>query len=237
VRRRFFVQQFHGNSAVIEGDTAHHLGRVLRAQRGQLYELSDGECVWLARIERVARNRVEFVFVEEIAAYLPTVDLRLLLSVVKFDSFEWALEKATELGVATIVPMAVERSGKALLSAAKKRSERWQKLLVEASQQSRRVRVPALEPLRLPDDAFLDQRPGLRLLLSERSDAPLLRAALSGVPVKSATVAVGPEGGWTDRELELARQAGFQQVSLGKLVLRAETAVVAALAIVQFALE
>ena len=236
MRRRFFVERFTGHSAVIEGETAHHLGRVLRAQQGQLYELSDGERVWLARIERVARERVDFAFVEDLPAHPPAVDVTLLLSVVKFDAFEWAIEKATELGVSTIVPMAAARSEKALLAAAGKRAERWRKLLVEASQQSRRVRVPTLESVKLPDDALSAERAGPRLLLSERADAPSLRSVLSGVTQTAATLAIGPEGGWTDGELEVARQAGFQEASLGKLILRTETAVIAALASIHFAL-
>ena len=236
MRRRFFVEQFSGNTAVVEGETAYHLGRVLRAQPGQLYELSDGQCMWLARIEQVGRDRVEFALVEALPAHQPAVEVTLLLSVVKFDSFEWALEKATELGVTAIVPIAAARSDKALLSAASKRAQRWQKLVVEAAQQSRRVRVPVLEAVRLPDDALSDERAGLRLLFSERADAPPLRAVLSGAAGTAATLAIGPEGGWTDRELEVARQAGFREASLGKLILRTETAVIAALASIQFAL-
>jgi 16S rRNA (uracil1498-N3)-methyltransferase len=230
------VDQFTGHRAVIEGETAHHLGRVLRAQLGQLYELSDGQRVWLARIASVGRDRVEFAFVEDIPAHQPAVDVTLILSVVKFDSFEWAIEKATELGVTTIIPLAAARSEKALLSAASKRAQRWQKLLVEAAQQSRRVRAPSLQPMLLSDDAFSDERPGLRLLLSERADAPALRLVLSDAAQKAATLAIGPEGGWTNRELEVARRAGFQEASLGKLILRTETAVIAALASIQFAL-
>ncbi len=236
MRRRFFVERLTGHSAVIEGETAHHLGRVLRAQQGQLFELSDGSKVWLGRIEIVTRDRVEFAFVEDIPAHPPVVEMTLLLSVVKFDAFEWAIEKATELGVSTIVPLAAARCEKALLSAAAKRAERWKKLLVEASQQSRRVRVPTLENVSLPDDALSAIRPGLRLLLSERAEAPSLRAVLSGVAQTAATLAIGPEGGWTDRELEVAHQGGFQEASLGRLILRTETAVIAALASIQFAL-
>jgi 16S rRNA (uracil1498-N3)-methyltransferase len=236
VRRRFFVEQFTGHTALIEGETAHHLGRVLRAQQGQLYELSDGDRVWLGRIQSVGRDRVEFAFVEELPAHPPAVDVTLLLSVVKFDAFEWAIEKATELGVSTIVPLAAARSEKALLAAAGKRAERWKKLLVEASQQSRRMRVPILETVRLPEDALSTARTGHRLLLSERPDAPSLRSVLSGQAQTAATLAIGPEGGWTDRELEVARQAGFQEASLGKLILRTETAVIAALASLHFAL-
>src|SRR6266852_481319 len=164
----------------MEGDTAHHLGRVLRAQQGQLYELSDGQRVWLARIEKVARDRVDFALLEEIPACQPRVEVALLLSVVKFDAFEWAIEKATELGVSTIIPLAAARSEKALLASAGKRAERWKKILAEASQQSRRVRLPRLEPLATPTQAFAAQDAAARIMLSERPDAPTLREVLHG---------------------------------------------------------
>src|ERR1700731_4754166 len=160
MRRRFFVEQFVADRAFMEGEAAHHLGRLLRAQTGQLYELSDGERVWLARVERVGRDRVQFALVEELPAAHPGVDVTLLLAVVKFDAFEWALEKATELGVSTIVPLASARSDKTLLVAAGKRAERWKKILAEASQQSRRVRVPVLQAVSEPAQAFRAQAAG-----------------------------------------------------------------------------
>jgi 16S rRNA (uracil1498-N3)-methyltransferase len=237
VRRRFFVEEFTGRSAVIEGDTAHHLGRVLRAQQGQLYELSDGESVWLGRIEDVGRDRVDFVLLEQIPAHQPAVDITLLLSIVKFDAFEWAIEKATELGVTTIVPLAGARSEKALLGAAHKRAERWKKILIEASQQSRRLRVPVLGlPLR-PEEAFGKPQIGAKVMLSERSDAAALRDVLSTQKLAQATLAIGPEGGWTEEEFAAATAAGFLEASLGKLILRTETAVIAALASLNYALE
>jgi 16S rRNA (uracil1498-N3)-methyltransferase len=220
----------------MEGDAAHHLGRVLRAEAGQLYELSDGQQVWLGRIESVSRDRVEFALVEELPARRSMVDVTLLLAVVKFDAFEWALEKATELGVVTIVPLAAARSEKALLGAAAKRAERWKKILVEASQQSRRVSVPSIGALTRPEQSFAQQKEGLKLLLSEREDAPSMRRILEGQKSSRAAIAIGPEGGWTDRELESAAQTGFQQVSLGNLILRTETAVIAALANINYAL-
>src|SRR3989441_2907603 len=237
MRRRFFVEQFAGKSALMEGEAAHHLGRVLRAQTGQLYELSDGERVWLGRIESVGRDRVQFALVEELPAVQPNLDITLLVALVKFDAFEWAIEKATELGVTTIVPLAAERSEKALLAAAAKRAERWKKILLEASQQSRRVRVPTLQSLRLLDEAFSGDSRGARLCLSERAEAPSLKTALSTVKTLSVTLATGPEGGWTDRELEVVRQNRFSEVSMGRLILRTETAVIAALASLNYALD
>jgi 16S rRNA (uracil1498-N3)-methyltransferase len=236
VRRRFFVNQFAGDTATIEGDTAHHLGRVLRAQQGQLYELSDGHHVRLGRIEKVTRDHIEFALLEEIPAHEPAIDITLLLSVVKFDAFEWSIEKATELGVSTIVPLAAARSEKALLAAAGKRAERWQKILAEASQQSRRVRIPVLQSVSQPTQAFTADAT-VKIMLSERSDAPALRQVL---PIElgrtQAVLAIGPEGGWTDAEFAAAQASGFREASLGKLILRAETAVVAALASMNYAL-
>ena len=236
MRRRFFVERFDGGKCLLTGEAAHHLGRVLRAQPGQMYELSDGEQVWLGRIESAGRERVEFALVEKLPAVEPALRLTLLVAVVKFDSFEWALEKATELGAEVIVPLGAARSEKALLAAAAKRAERWQKILLDASQQSRRLRPPLLAPLARPQNAFGSCKEGVRLLLSERAEAPPLRRVLSADGSKEVVFAVGPEGGWTEEEFTAAEAAGFSQVSLGRLILRTETAVVAGLAAVNYAL-
>lgn len=230
------MERFAGQTAVMEGDAAHHLGRVLRAQTGQLYELSDGEKVWLGRIDSVTRDRVEFALVEELPAAHPSVNVTLLLAIVKFDAFEWALEKATELGVSTIVPLAAERSEKALLAAAAKRAERWKKMLLEASQQSRRVNLPVLDGIAKPEIAFSSHNEGLCVMLSERTTASSLRRVLQGQQAANAVLAIGPEGGWTDAEFASACKAGFTEASLGRRILRTETAVVTALASLNFAL-
>lgn len=251
MRRRFFVDRFEANTAVLRDDGAHHLGRVLRAQPGQLYELSNGHEVWLARIERVEKNAVAFALVEQLPAPAPALRVKLLLAIVKFDRFEWALEKATELGVAEVVPVAAARSEKSLVAAARKRAARWGKILLESSQQSRRLQPPVLaQPMDAPQ-AFggSDARSQpqckepqsvianeCRLLLSERVGAPSLKKVLTGRSAKCCTLAIGPEGGWTDEEFAAARAAGFEEVSLGENILRTETAVIAALAAVNFAL-
>jgi len=230
VRRRFFVEKFDGQRALVSGDRAHHLGVVLRAQAGQLYELSDGVRVCLGRIEKVARDSVEFALLEELSAEEPRLQVILLLSVVKFDAFEWAIEKATELGVTEIVPLAAARSEKALIAAAEKRSERWRKIVLEAAQQSRRVGLPVLQPIIKPETAFSAHAERLGIFLSERAEAPALRVVLRDQAASQAVLAIGPEGGWTDEERDLAVKAEFHEASLGRLILRTETAVIAALA-------
>ena len=223
----------------MQGEAAHHLGRVLRAQPGQLYELSDGRQVRLARVENVTRDKVYFALLDSIPAHPPTLDVTLLLSVVKFDAFEWALEKATELGVAAIVPLAAARSEKALLAAAPKRAERWNKILLESSQQSRRLRIPTLQPVAQPQLAFSAMGDGaVRIILSEQPQAPPLRKVLEGQQpaTQQAALAIGPEGGWTDPEFAAAKSAQFREASLGPQILRTETAVIATLAAINYAL-
>jgi 16S rRNA (uracil1498-N3)-methyltransferase len=236
VRRRFFVEQFVGDRAVMSGEAAHHVGRVLRAQAGQVYELSDGSRVRLGRVENVTRDEVQFALLEEIPSYQPTVHTTLLLAIVKFDAFEWALEKATELGVGAVVPVAAARSEKGLIAGAAKRAERWQKILAGASEQSRRVRVPELCEATRSSDAFLAANADLRILLSEREIAASLRDILPEPSPSSVALAIGPEGGWTDEEFESAGAAAFREASMGRMTLRTETAVTAALASLNFAL-
>jgi 16S rRNA (uracil1498-N3)-methyltransferase len=237
LRRRFFVDAFDAGRAVLAGDAAHHLGRVLRAEPGQLYELSDGTSVWLGKIEFAGNDEIQFALLEPLPVRSSSLDKTLLLAVVKFDAFEWALEKATELGVNRIVPLGAARSEKGLLAAASKRVERWKRILFESAQQSRRVRLPVIEPVATPREAFAASVSDLKTLLSERAGARSLRKILAGQSAGSVTLAIGPEGGWTDEELAAAQKKGFQAASLGNLILRTETAVTACLASVNFALE
>jgi 16S rRNA (uracil1498-N3)-methyltransferase len=163
--------------------------------------------------------------------------ISLLLAIVKFDRFEWALEKATELGVQMIVPLGAERSEKALVAAAAKRAARWQRLLLESAQQARCLRVPHLATVLRPREAFQSTDASLRVLLSERSGARRLRrvfmeqaGSAQALQPMNFALAVGPEGGWTESELSAATFGGFCEASLGDQVLRTETAVVAGLA-------
>src|SRR5258705_13939753 len=176
--RRFFVEKFQNGGAVLQGEAAHHLVRVLRAEPGQLYELSDGQAVWLARTHGIGRDSVEFALVERLPVLLPSLHITLLLAIVKFDRFEWAIEKATELGADEIVPLAAERSGKGLVAASAKRAARWKKILLESAQQSRRLRVPTLHDAAKPRDAFRTEKSQVRLLLPERAAATPMRELL-----------------------------------------------------------
>jgi 16S rRNA (uracil1498-N3)-methyltransferase len=226
----------------LRDEAAHHLGRVLRAEPGQFYELSDGRGVWLARTERVGRDEVEFSLVEQLPAAIAPVHIEMLLAIVKFDRFEWALEKATELGVDQVTPLAADRGERGLIAAAGKRAERWKRILTESAQQSRRLRVPSLLDAVKPREAFRVCAAPLKFLLSERPGAIPLRDVLEPVvhaprdgQVPGVAVAIGPEGGWTDGEFAAASDCGFTETALGANILRTETAVCAALSSVQYA--
>ncbi len=241
MRRRFFVEHFDSNSASLRGDAADHLGRVLRAEPGQMYELSDGRVVWLGRVRRVALSKsgsseIEFELVEPVPAREPAVRIHLLLSIVKFDRFEWSLEKATELGVSWITPLAAERTDRPLLAAAGKRQARWEKIVLESSQQCRRLSPPVLHPPLRSAEAFARSTEELKILLCERPNTTHIRDVLRNATARDAALAIGPEGGWTDAELASARGAEFVETSLGENILRAETAVITGLAILEYAM-
>lgn len=238
------MDHFDGDRARLEGEAARHLATVLRAEPGREYELSDGQRVFLGRVIEGKRDSISFALEEEIPAAQLAVKLDLLLAVVKFDRFEWAIEKATELGVSSITPLVAARSEKGLLAAAPKRAARWRKILFESAQQSRRLAPPALEPLAdfaTALKSYADPQ-SVRILFSERPEAPVLRIPIdqflskSSEPIRQAIIAIGPEGGWTDDELALASKSGFLSASLGPLILRTETAVTSAIASVHYAL-
>jgi 16S rRNA (uracil1498-N3)-methyltransferase len=229
-RRRFFVDEVRDSGAALCGEDARHLRQVLRAEAGQRYELCDNRKVYLAEIAVVEKDLVSFRILEELPASEPPLRLTLMLSLIKFDRFEWALEKATELGVAAVVPVEAARSEKGLRAASAKRLERWRKIAVESSQQSRRARLPEVQPAVAFEEALARAAAG-RLFLEEKTGARPVLDALPPDASGGIALLVGPEGGWTDAERARAAEAGWTPVSLGPTILRAETAAIAGLAV------
>jgi 16S rRNA (uracil1498-N3)-methyltransferase len=233
-RRLFFVDAVRRGAAELRGENARHLVRVLRVEPGQRYEISDNASRYLAEVEIARKGQVIFRVVEELGAEAPAAPVTLLAALIKFDRFEWMIEKATELGVAAIVPVEAERSEKGLARAAAKRLERWRRIVLEASQQSRRVTMPCVEAPVSFEQALITQA-DRRLFLDEQRGVRI-PSALSPPP-GALSLLVGPEGGWTDREREHASAAGWTAVWLGRQILRTETAAIAALAVVMAAAE
>jgi len=163
-------------------------------------------------------------------------EITLVLAVFKFDRLEWAIEKCTELGVSRIVPVIARRTDTHLAAASAKRVERWQRIARQASEQSRRSSPPEIAtPVKLLE--VLNLQAPLRIVLAESEERNLLRDVVKPDFAQSGiALAIGSEGGWTNAELQSFQQAGWISASLGKTILRAETAAMAATAIVASAL-
>ena len=230
-RRRFFVDEVRNGTAELTGDEARHLTQVLRVEAGQRYEISDNERVYLAEVDLARKQHVVFRILEVLPELESLSNLTLLVALIKFERLELLLEKATELGVGTIQLVKAERSEKGLDLAAPKRMERWKRIVLESSQQSRRARLPQLFPP-VPLKEALKFQADYRLFLDEeRTGEPLLQALNGARTSHHVGLLVGPEGGWPDHERNAARQAGWTTVTLGPQILRTETAGIAALAI------
>jgi 16S rRNA (uracil1498-N3)-methyltransferase len=227
-RRRWIADEVTGNRAALTGEHADHLVRVLRARVGQEFDIVTNDGVRRGRVATIAEGRVEFALGEVVPAIV-TPNATLLLAVFKFDRMEWAIEKCTELGVSKIVPVIARRTDAHLASAATKRAERWRKIALQAAEQSRRITPPEISaPQRLQDAIAI---PGsLRVVLAESEHEVQLRDVLSAA-AGEILLAVGPEGGWTENELQLFEKTGWLSASLGSTILRAETAAIAATAI------
>jgi 16S rRNA (uracil1498-N3)-methyltransferase len=235
-RRRWIADTCTPTTATLTGSQAEHLARVLRAEAGmQADVVADGH-VYRAAVVSVSTEQVLFHLLEEISAD-PTLPVTLLLAVFKFDRMEWAIEKATEIGVHAIVPVIARRTEKHLAQAAEKRVDRWRRLAHEASQQSRRSQLPVIaDPIALAT-RLLQPTLAHTILLAENERQTTLRsrleaalqASLSAIP--SFEFAIGPEGGWTPEEASLFSKHNWSPATLGPRILRAETAAIASLAI------
>jgi len=228
-RRRWIADEISGSRAALVGAQAYHLARVLRARSGQQFDIVAEGRLRRGRIVSITLERVEFELGEEASAIvLPEVTLA--LAIFKFDRMEWAIEKATELGVARLVPLIAQRTDSHLASAAAKRVERWRRIVREAAQQSRRVAPPEVAaPMRLEDVlGIVAER---CIVLSEAEEQVSLKQAVAGGK-GSLALAIGPEGGWTNEEEGAFREHGWIAASLGPNILRAETAAIVAVSIV-----
>lgn len=246
-RRRWIADEVHGETAVLVGEHAAHLSRVLRAQVGQEFDIATGNAVRSGKITSISEDRIEFALGNELLAK-PAPKVTLLLAIFKFDRMEWAIEKCTEIGVTRIVPLIARRTDAHLAAASSRRRERWQRLALQASEQARRAVLPEIDaPVKFKDlqkadsttsDATADVGVKKIVLAESGSDARLGDILdLRSVPATAETIlAVGPEGGWTDDELAWFRESGWQAASLGETILRAETAAIVAAALVLEAL-
>jgi 16S rRNA (uracil1498-N3)-methyltransferase len=240
-RRRWIADTWspasgHPTHAALTGEQARHLARVLRAQPGQVFDVLANGFLHRAEIDAISDDEVRFTLLEELETD-EALPIHLLLAICKFDHFEWAIEKSTELGVARITPILARRTEKHLAQAAFKRVERWRRIALESAKQSRRTDVPEIaDPAKLHSALQAETAP-LRILLSEVEQTASLASVLAESTQRPApstqqlALAIGPEGGWTPEEMALFAEHHWTHVTLGPRILRAETAAIAALAI------
>ncbi len=240
-RRRWMADEVSGNTAALVGEHAAHLARVLRAEVGQEFDIATGEEVRRGTITTISDDRIEFALgaKQHLRLRSAAPKITLALAIFKFDRMDWAIEKCTEIGVARIIPVIAGRTDAHLASAAGKRRERWQRIVRQAAEQSRRSTPPEIAaPIKLKDlggDRVL-AADALRIVLAEslagsEGETRLGEILQSHSSREAVTLAVGPEGGWADGELTWFCEAGWIAASLGETILRAETAAIVATAL------
>ena len=230
--RRVFVDAVSAGRAAVTGKRAHHLARVARLRHHERVEVTDHERLYTARVAAVSGTLVEFTMEDEVDPPPSGRPITVLLSLVKFARFEWAVEKTTELGVTSILPLSAARCGRGLAAAAEKRVPRWRRLAEEAAQQARRMAPPRIEvPVDLDQAIDKVEDAACFILDHEGASLPLALAETADDPTREIVFLVGPEGGWSDHERKAAQRRGFAAASLGANILRTETAAVAAVAV------
>jgi len=244
--KRFFVSPETLTAAEIEldGPLSRRLRSVLRMRKGDIVVLLDGRGYEYEAVLEDVDGPVVRARVRERRPSLPEppLDVVLYQSVIKGDRFDWVLEKGTELGVTRFVPLIVERSVVRPSSGPSARGERWQRIVTEAAEQCGRSRLPVVAPVTEFDDA-LGSAAGLCLLPWEEERSLGLRTvlrqemeSLKATERPIVSLFVGPEGGFTEKEVESARSRGVRVVSLGRRILRSETAGIASVAAVLYEL-
>ena len=235
-RRRFFAPPgaIEGGIARLSEDELHHLRDVLRLRPGAEVELFDGEgnayaAVVGGRAPRLYLERLERI---DGPAESP-LDVTLALALIKTERFEWALEKATELGVRAVVPLRTRYveardAGRGLQA----RLERWRRIVLEAAKQSRRARLPEVSSPQAVGDFLSAAPPSTTTVFFSEGAAAGWNGSVGGG--RAVRLVVGPEGGWDEDEVAAASRAGCRICGLGHRILRAETAAIAAVALAQF---
>ncbi len=239
-RHRFYAlkSQISDSQIILDGDEAHHLSRVLRLNAGDHVYVFDGEDrEWECEITTVGKREAGVTILRQLTdAVESPLNLTLAQALIKGDKFDWVVQKATELGVTRIVPLLTDHSdiklGKARAEErAEGRLQRWRRISMEALKQSGRRRlVEIVEPIRFTD--FCESNAtGNNLLFSEQGGRKLHEIASQHAQV---SVCIGSEGGWSERELQIAEAQNFIAVHLGTRILRTETAAIAAVTLAQF---
>lgn len=238
----FFISStsIHGKTITFCDPLYTHLCKSLRIRTGQILRVRDDQrqqyTIIINKVSKISLTGEIQNTLDGPPLQKPTVTL--VQSILKPDHMTWSIQKATELGVNSIVPIITERvqsrSGHSLM---KHYRERWQKIALEAAQQSERWDIPHILQAQPFTDFLQDMSPThLNFLLSEREESETSSPISFKQPINTwsnVVMAVGPEGGWSQKEIQKAEKAGFRKITLGGKLLRSETATVAGLVMLQ----
>ncbi len=240
---RFFLspELIRKDLIVFPNDTAHQINRVLRLEAGKTVQVLDGEGQeYLVELMRVDHESVEGRIIRSNSASgEPKTFIRLLVGLTQREKFEWVLQKCTEIGVSAFTPLITSRSLIQKKDEVEEKYPRWQKIIREAAEQSHRGVIPLLDPVlrynELMKNKLTSGMTGLFLWEGETENG--LKSVLQATTNREVNLVVGPEGGFTREEADLAYKAGYLSVSLGKRILRLETAAMLAAGLVIYQLE
>jgi 16S rRNA (uracil1498-N3)-methyltransferase len=236
---RFFISpdQISGARITVTDEDVRHIATVLRMKAGDELLLCDGQGTdYTARIALIEKARIIAEIETRRTRDLSPLHVTLGQGIPKSDKMDWVVQKATELGVSSIAPLITERTIVKVRDE-EKRAGRWRKICREAAMQSSRPDIPLIEPIRSFHEFVLPLAPGPSTLLLfpwEDGMTPLKEVLRTRHEVKKIVVLIGPEGGFSQAEADLARGAGFHLVSLGPNILRAETAAIVALSMILY---
>ncbi len=218
LKHHYFIGDFDLSLKVVsclDTEIVHHLRDVLKLETGEEVVICDGQGqAALARIEKIERNSISFFVKELLPGVLNDKKITLYAALLKRDSFEWLLQKAVETGVSEIVPIISERTVKIGFN-----EKRWQKIIKEAAEQSQSLILPKLLPIQNLKEAFKNVK-GVGVFFDS------VGKDVKDIKINDTNISlfIGPEGGWSDKEIELGKETGLRLVNLGTSILRAETA-------------
>lgn len=216
-------------------ETVNYLRNVLRLKDGQPLEVFNGRGEISEATLQLARREATVRIGDPLASKPErVVPITLLAALAKGEKMDWIVQKAVELGVSDIAPVATERSVLELKGdRADKRAQRWQQIMINACEQCGRNTLPTLQPIRSLDEAVSATEAPVRLVLDPRAERPLTELREQPRP-EGVALLVGPEGGLTEDEVATAEGHGFRALTLGPRILRAETAALTGVAVLQY---
>lgn len=232
---------FDETSLSLPESVSRQIARVLRLKNGETIVLLDGLGLESkAVLTNISETHCQVIIEpKERVTTEPTVHLSMVLALTQREKFEWMLQKCTEIGVTSFRPFVSSRTLVQKPEEAEEKRERWEKIVQEAAEQSHRGKIPDLMPATRFKEVVTNiySENALKLILWEEELNVSLKPLLQKYRGRNAIVLIGPEGGLSAEEVALAREAGFQPVSLGKRILRMETAAITAAALVLYELD